>query len=246
MTSTERKITIDMGEGTAGAFFYTDGTPRPGVLFLTDIGGIRRASRELAERLSTQGFSVLLPNVFHRFGEPPFFTPPLNMKDPEVRAKFGALFGSLPPEAMERDGGRYVDYLAAQPEVSAAPVGVVGHCFSGAMALRTAAARPQRVGAAASFHGGRLYTDSPDSPHLLLPRIEAQLYFGHAVEDASMTQAAIDALGSALAAWGGRFENEVYAGARHGWNSRVSAVYEAAQAERAFDKLVQLLRGMQA
>lgn len=81
MTGTERQITIDMGEGSAGAFFYTDGAPRPAVLFLTDIGGVRR-SRELAARLSARGYSVLLPNVFHRVGEPPFFTPPLDMKDP--------------------------------------------------------------------------------------------------------------------------------------------------------------------
>ena len=158
-----------------------------------------------------------------------------------MRAKFGKLFGSLPPDAMERDGGRYVDFLAAQPEVSAAPVGVVAHCFSGAMALRTAAARPDRVGAAASFHGGRLVTDSPDSPHLLLPRIEARLYFGHAIKDASMTQEALDALDAALAAWGGRYESEVYEGAFHGWTSSDSAVYNPAQAQRAFDKLLQLL-----
>ncbi|HMI92723.1 MAG TPA: dienelactone hydrolase family protein, partial [Polyangiales bacterium] len=183
----------------------------------------------------------LLPNVFHRVGDPPFFTPPLDMSSPEVRATFGKLLGSLPPAAMEHDGARYVDFLAAQPETKAMPVAVVGHCMSGAMALRTAAARPDAVGAAASFHGGRLVTDSPESPHLLLPRISAQLYFGHAVKDASMPQEAIDKLEAALTAWGGRYENEVYDGALHGWTSKDSPIYDEPQAERAFTKLLDLL-----
>jgi carboxymethylenebutenolidase len=238
----ERKIEIDMGDGSASAFYYTEGAePRPGVLFLTDIGGIRRSVREAAARLAAQGHAVLVPNVFYRIGDPPFFSPPLDMTSPDVRAMFGKLIGSVPAATMERDGGRYVDFLAHQPEVKRGPVGVVGHCFSGAMALRTAAARPDKVGAAASFHGGRLYTDSTDSPHLLLPRIKARLYFGHAIKDASMPQEAIDNLDAALAAWGGRYESEVYEGALHGWTSRDGRVYNEAQAERAWGKLVALL-----
>jgi carboxymethylenebutenolidase len=238
----ERAVTIDMGEGSASGFFYSEAVePKRGVLFLTDIGGIRGAVRDAAKRLASHGYAVLLPNVFHRVGEPPFFTPPLDMSKPEVRAKFGELFGSVPPATMEQDGSRYVDFLAAQPETKAMPVAVVGHCMTGAMALRTAAARPDAVGVAVSFHGGRLVTDSPNSPHLLLPRIKARLYFGHAVKDASMPQEAIDKLGEALAAWGGRYENEVYDGALHGWTTKGSAVYNEAQAERAFGKLLELL-----
>lgn len=244
MTVREREITIDMGEGSASAFLYADAQPgarKPGVLFLTDIGGVRKALREAAHRLAERGHTVLLPNLFHRVGEPPFFTPPLDMRSPEVRAIFGKLFGSVPPAKMEADGGRYVDFLAAQAETAPGAISVVGHCFSGAMALYTAAARPERVGAAASFHGGRLVTDGPDSPHRLLPRIKARLYFGHAVQDTSMTQEAIDKLGAALAAWGGRHENELYDGALHGWTTRDSRVYHEAQAERAFSKLVELI-----
>lgn len=239
----ERAIAIDMADGVANGFLYSEGAePARGVLYLTDIGGVRRSVREAAARLAAEGFTVLLPNVFFRVGDPPFFTPPLNLQDPEVRAMFGKLFGSLPAAAMERDGGRYVDFLAAQPETKKVPVGVVGHCMSGAMALRTAAARPERVGTAASFHGGRLYTDSADSPHLLLPRIKARLYFGHAVKDGSMPQEAIDKLGEALAAWGGRYESEIYDGALHGWTSKDSPIYNEPQAQRAFEKLLQLLR----
>jgi carboxymethylenebutenolidase len=231
-----------MGEGSASGFMYSEASePKRGVLFLSDIGGIRGALRGAAKRLASHGYAVLLPNVFHRVGEPPFFTPPLDMTSPEVRATFGKLFGSVPPAVMEQDGARYVDFLASQPETKAMPVAVVGHCMTGAMALRTAAARPDAVGVAVSFHGGRLVTDSADSPHLLLPRIKARLYFGHAVKDASMPQDAIDKLGEALAAWGGRYENEVYDGALHGWTTKGSAVYDEIQAERAFAKQLELL-----
>jgi carboxymethylenebutenolidase len=237
----ERAIQIDMGEGSASGFLYSDGrAPKRGVLFLTDAGGIRSALREAAARIAEQGYTVLLPNVFFRVGDPPFFTPPLDFNNPEVRATFGKLAGSLPASAMEQDGGRYVDFLASQPETASKSVVVVGHCMTGAMAVRTAAARPEKVGAAASFHGGRLVTDSPESPHLLLPRIKSRLYFGHAIKDASMPPEAIDKLGAALAQWRGRYENEVYEGAFHGWTTKDSRIYNEAQAERAFAKLMEL------
>lgn len=238
----EGAIQIPMAEGQASGFLYSDNAQRrPGVVYLTDAGGIRRSAREGAAQLAAKGYTVLLPNVFHRVGNPPFFTPPLNMTDPDVRATFGKLAGSLPPSAMEQDGGLYVDFLAAQAETLAGPIGVVGHCMTGAMALRTAAARPDKVGAAASFHGGRLCTDSPESPHLVLPRVKARLYFGHAIKDQSMPQEAVDKLDRVLAAWGGRYQNEVYEGAFHSWTTTDSPVYNAPQAERAFAKLLELL-----
>lgn len=119
-------------------------------------------------------------------------------------------------------------------------MGAVGLCFSGAFALRTAAARPDRISAAASFHGGGLYTESPASPHLVLPRVKARLYFGHAVEDQSMPPEAIDKLNAALEAWGGRFESESYAGAHHGWTVSDNPSYNQAQAEKAFSSLTRL------
>jgi carboxymethylenebutenolidase len=120
-------------------------------------------------------------------------------------------------------------------------MGVVGYCFAGGMALRAAAARPDRIAAAASFHGGGLATDAPTSPHLLLPRITARLYFGHATEDRGMPPEAIERLDQALAAWGGPSESEVYAGAHHGWTVPDSPAFNGPQAERAFAKLTELL-----
>jgi carboxymethylenebutenolidase len=106
--------------------------------------------------------------------------------------------------------------------------------------LRIAARRPEKIAAAASFHGGGLFTDAPTSPHLVLPRVKAQLYFGHAVEDRSMPKESIEKFEQALAAWGGKYESETYDGAYHSWTTLDSPVYNKAQAERAFGKLTAL------
>lgn len=210
----------------------------PGVIFLTDIGGIREQNIPMAERVAAEGYVVLMPNVFYRFGKPPVFDFNWPMGGPEMMKRFGELRTPLTPEAIARDELAFVDFLAAQDGVAAGPLGAVGYCFSGSHAIRAAAARPDKIGAAASFHGGGLHTDQPDSPHLLLPQIKADLYFGHAVEDRSMNAQAIAGFESALGAWGGNFESEIYEGALHGWTvpGRAS-VYNHAQAERAFGKL---------
>jgi carboxymethylenebutenolidase len=110
------------------------------------------------------------------------------------------------------------------------------------MAMYAAATRPEKVAAAASFHGGGLYTDAPTSPHLVLPRIKARLYFAHGVEDRSMPKEAIAKFEEALKGWGGRYESETYEGAHHGWTSADNPSYNQPQAERAFQKLLELLR----
>jgi carboxymethylenebutenolidase len=154
--------------------------------------------------------------------------------------RFGELRAPFTPEATERDAASYVDFLAASDSVSAGAMGVVGYCFTGAMAMRMAAARPAKIAAAASFHGGGLFTDNPTSPHLVLPRIKAQLYFGHATNDQSMPKEAIEKFDRALAAWGGKYESEVYEGAYHGWTTADAPVFNQAQADRAFEKLIGL------
>jgi carboxymethylenebutenolidase len=148
----------------------------------------------------------------------------------------------LSPAAQRRDAGAYIDFLAAQSAVRPGSMGVVGYCFTGAMAMRTAAVRPS-VTAMASFHGGGLYkAGDPDSPHLVLPQVAARLYFGHAVEDRSMDAEAIKHLERALAEWGGRYESETYEGAHHSWTVPDSPVFNPVQADRAFGKLTELFR----
>ena len=238
----EQEIEIQTTDGTCDGFLYRseDGRRLPGVIHLTDIGGIRPSQHQMAQRLADQGYSVLMPNVFYRTGRPPFFDFPANPADEETRKRFAEVAAPLTPEAVERDASAYVDYLAAHDSVRDGAMGVVGYCFTGSLAMRIAAVRPDRIGAAASFHGGSLFTDSPTSPHLVLPRIKARLYFGHAVKDRTMTEEAIEKLDYALKAWGGKYESEVYKGAYHGWTVSDAPVYNPQQAERAFEKLAEL------
>lgn len=224
---------------TETLLFRPDGIAEfPGVIFLTDIWGIRPANIGMAKRLADKGFAVLMPNAFHRYSriEPNGWKP----ADAEIPKALGTLFGTLTAEQMVSDGKAYVDFLLAQKGVKPGKVGAVGYCFTGQMALRIAAAEPERVAAAASFHGGFLVTDKPDSPHNQIPKVKARLYFGHAVEDGSATPEHVAALEEALRNWHGAFQSEVYDGARHGWTVPDQPVYNELQAERAFEKLVEL------
>jgi carboxymethylenebutenolidase len=239
----ERKVDIRTPDGTAEGFLFNrDGDDRfPGVIQLTDIGGIRDSTLQSANRLAMSGYAVLLPNIFYRTRKPPMFDFLLQFGEERTMKRIAELSAPLTPEAIERDAKAYVDFLSGQESVAKGPLGVVGYCISGAMALRIAAVYPTRIAAAASFHGGSLCTDAPTSPHLLLSKIRAHLYFGHAVEDRSMPKEAIEKLDRALAAWGGHYESEVYDGARHGWTAPDGSVYNQPQAERAFAKLTTLL-----
>jgi carboxymethylenebutenolidase len=238
----EEQVEIRTPDGTVdGVLFRPEGRGRsPGVIHLTDVGGIRPAPLGMARRQAEQGYIVLVPNAFYRAGRPPLFDFKPDFADARTMKRFGELAAPLTPDAMTRDASSYVDFLAAHASVSTTSIGVVGYCFTGAMALRSAAARPDRIRAAASFHGGGLYTDAPQSPHLVLSRVKARLYFGHAVNDRSMPQDAIDKLDRALEAWAGNHESEVYEDAYHGWTVPDSPTYNEPQAERAFVKLKEL------
>src|ERR1700712_313722 len=241
---TETKVDVKTAGGTAEAFLFTPASgsgPWPGVVYLTDIMGIRPAYHKMAQRLADQGYVVLLPNIFYRGTKLPVLDFVPAMGDERTMKKMGELRASLPNDKMGPDGIAFADFLMAQPNVRGPKAGVVGYCFTGAMAVRTAAEAPDKIAAAASFHGGGLYTDQPDSPHLLLPKIRPRLYFGHAIEDRSMPAEAIAKLEAALKAWEGQSESETYEGAHHGWCvPGRPEIYNEKQAERAFGKLAEL------
>jgi carboxymethylenebutenolidase len=241
---TEETIEIRTPDGTADGFLYRPATSgsAPGVILLTDIGGLRDVNKQSAQRLADHGFVVLLPNAYYRTGRAPLWNFRPNFGDERTAKRFAELASPLQPEAVERDAQAYVEFLSAQPGVRQGPLGVVGYCFTGGVALRMAAAQPERIVAVASFHGGGLCTDAPTSPHLVLPRVRARLYFAHATQDRSMPQESIDKLGAALAAWSGKSESEVYEGAFHGWTMSDAPVWNEAQAERAFGKLTELFK----
>jgi len=146
----------------------------------------------------------------------------------------------LTTAAMERDGSAYVDFLASQPFVGSGPIGVIGFCFRGKVRAARRGGPPERIAAAASFHGGGLFTDTVDSPHLVLPRVKAHLYFGHASNDAGMNAEQIEKFEWALRSWGGDYQSEMY-DAKHGWMIPGGRVYDPDNAERGFDKLMHLL-----
>ena len=238
----EQSVVIPTPDGSAeSTLFIPDSSKRyPGVLYFVDIAGVRPANLSMAGRLAEQGYAVLVPNLFYRTSKLPVFDFPLQFGDERTTKRLGELSAPLTPDAMERDASTYVDFLAASNGVAPGPMGVVGFCFSGSMAMRAAAARPDRIAAVASFHGGRLCTDQPTSPHRELPRIKARLYFGHAVDDKSMPAEQISKFEDALKAWGGFYQSEIYEGALHGWTVPGGHVYNHVQAERAFEKLTQL------
>lgn len=236
----EKSIEIRTPDGTAdGVVVGPDGDDRvPGVIVLTDIWGIRPAFVDLGKRIAEHGYAVLLPNIFYRRGKPPF-AENMDFQDPRTRARVAEITRPITPEKMESDGAAYVDFLASQSSVSEGPMGVVGFCYAGEFALRMAAARANRIGAAASFHGGGLYKDEETSPHRVLPRIKACLYFGHATNDNSMTAGQIEMLESALEKWGGDYASETY-NARHGWMIPGREIFDPSNAERGFSKLIEL------
>jgi len=240
---TEQDLQIPMQDGVCDAVFFSPDTsvPLPGVLHLPDIGSIRPVHREMARRLSSEGYAVLLVNPFYRTSPPPVFSFPRVTGEPRTVQRMAELMAPLTPEAQEQDAAAYVDFLMAQSPVRPGSAGAVGYCFSGALALRAAAVRPKAIAAIASFHGGGLYkADNPNSPHLVLPRVKAHLYFGHATNDKSMDAEAIQHFEQSLTAWDGKYESETYAGAAHGWTVPDNPVFNPPQAERAFHKLTEL------
>lgn len=240
----ELDLELAMPDGLCDAVLFTpdSSVPLPGVLHLPDIGGIREAHRAMARRLSAERYAVLLVNPFYRTGRPPLWSFPRNFSEPRTQQRFAELTGPLTPAARAADANAYIQRLMERPEVRKGRVGIVGYCFTGAMALRGPSMRPDAVAAAASFHGGNLYKEGePASPHRLLPQVEARLYFGHASNDNSMNAEQIAGLERALAQWGGKYESETYAAA-HGWTVPDNPAYNEAEAERAFGKLKQLFQ----
>jgi carboxymethylenebutenolidase len=214
----------------------------PGVLFVIDAIGLRDRIKAMADRIAAQGYVVMAPNVFYRAGRAPLWETP-DLADPAARGAFfqklGPLMGSITPEAIVRDGGAYLDTLA---ELSPGPFALTGYCFGGRIAWTIAAANPDRVAAVGGFHTGRMVTDDADSPHRLAPQVTAEVYWGHADQDDSMTPENIAALEAAMDAAGVVHTTETYAGAQHGYTMSDMGAYDEAAAERHFDALFALLK----
>jgi carboxymethylenebutenolidase len=249
---TETDVTVRTPDGNCdAAFIYPTTGTYPGVLIWPDAFGLRPAMRQFARRIALEGYSVLVPNPFYRTAKAPVFDNPssFNFDNPEDRAKLPPLTGPLTATgAAEKDAIAYVAFLNAQKEVDETKkIGTQGYCMGGPLVVRTAAAVPDRIGAGASFHGGGLVTDNPDSPHLLAPKIKARMYFGIAANDDVRQPDAKDKLKAAFAMANVSAEIEVY-GSLHGWCvpdmplQNGKPIYNMADAERAWGKLVLLYK----
>jgi carboxymethylenebutenolidase len=236
-------VEITAPDGVADAYLARpDDRPRPGVLFIMDAYGLRPAIEEMADRIAADGYVVLAPNVFYRAGRAPVLPVP-DMSDPGQRTGFfesvRPLIDALTPERLAADGAAYLDYLR---EVAApGPVAISGYCMGARVGWRITAAHPDRVAALAAFHPGRLVTDAPDSPHRSAAELKAELYFGFADQDPSMTAEQIATLERSLQEAGARYRSEVNVGARHGYTMADTSAFDEAARERHFSELRALL-----
>ncbi|MDE2370147.1 MAG: dienelactone hydrolase family protein [Burkholderiales bacterium] len=250
---TETDVTIETPDGHCdAAYFHPAAGKHPGVIVWTDAFGLRPSMRGIGRRLAAQGYAVLVPNPFYRVAKSPVVESAANFDFTDKTAfdKLRPLMASVGAAgAAERDARAFVGFLDAQAAVDRAkPVGTQGYCMGGALVVRTAAALPERIGAGASFHGGGLVTDKPDSPHRLAPKIKARMYFGIASNDDQRQPDAKDDLEEAFEAAKNPATIVVYP-ARHGWcvpdmpKEAGSPIYNEAEAERAWAALLALYRG---
>ena len=249
----ETNVMVKTPDGTCDALFIHPTTgSHPGVLIWPDAFGLRPAMRDIGKRIAAEGYSVLVPNPFYRVAKAPVFdnASSFNFQNQADMAKLQPLMASVnAPGAAEKDAVAYIAFLDGQQQVNKAKkIGTQGYCMGGPLVVKTAAALPNRVGAGASFHGGGLVTDKPDSPHLLAPKIKARMYFGVASNDDMRQPDAKDKLKEAFAAAKVPAEIEVYPKAQHGWcvpDMPVQSgmpIYSKPDAERAWGKLVALYK----
>ena len=239
---TAADVEIPTPDGIADCHFVHPASgAHPGVLIWPDALGLRPAFEGMARRLAESGYAVLVVNPYYRTEQAPILPEGASFRDEAVRQKVFPLMRSLTPERTEADARAFVGFLDSRDAVARdRKMGTTGYCMGGSMTMRTAAAFPDRIGAGASFHGGRLVTDKPDSPHLLVGRMRARYLFAIAENDDAKDPEAKTALRRAFDAAGLPAEIEVYAGALHGWCPPDSAVYNEAQAERAWRRLLAL------
>jgi len=217
--------------------------PWPAVLVFMDGIGIRPAMLEIGERLAQYGYYVLLPDLYYRAGPYAPMDARAIFADPQQRRILSEKFSPVAsPAHIMSDTRAFLEHLAAQPDVRPGGIGTTGYCMGGFMSLTAAGTFPERILASASYHGGRLATDAPDSPHRLAAKIRARIYIAGAIEDASFPDDMKERLAQALMHAGVDYRIETYP-ARHGWVPRDTPVHDVAATERHWESLIALLDG---
>ena len=236
----EADVAVKTPDGTADAYFVHPAKGRhPAILMWPDIYGLRPAFRQMAKRLAESGYAVLVVNLYYRAKHAPVAPEHASMDDPATRDALMSLAHTLNPDTAVTDARAYVAWLDQQPAVDRKrKLGTMGYCMTGPYTLRTAAEFPERIGAGASFHGGGLVTDKPDSPHLLIPKIKAHYLIAIAANDDQRQPEAKTVLREAFDKAHLQAEIEVYAGTLHGWCPLDAKVYNHDQAEKAWTRML--------
>ena len=239
---TETDVAVTTPDGVADCYFVHPSTGQhPAVIIWPDILGLRPAFRAMGERLAQSGYSVLVVNPFYRDARAPVVGEGASFGQPEIRNIVLPMARNLNAETHFTDARAIVSFLDQQAAVDTSRrIGTSGYCMGGPMVMRTVAAVPDRLGAGATFHGGGLATDADDSPHLLIPNTTAHMLHCVAANDDEDDPEAKNTLRDAYAGAGIPAEIEVYEGTMHGWCQPDSRVYNEAQAERAWNRLLVL------
>jgi carboxymethylenebutenolidase len=234
---TEADVTIKTPDGDCDAYFvYPTSGAAPGVLYWPDIFGLRPASKQMGKRLAESGYSVLVINPFYRQKKAPTAEKGGATPIPELVP----LMQALNETTHMTDAKAFVAWLDSQPQVAKnKKIGTQGYCMGGPMAIRTAVAAPDRVGAVATFHGARLVTDQPNSPHLQAATTKADYLIAIAQNDDERAPNDKVTIKDTLAKANVPAEIEVYKGA-HGWCPPDTAVYNQPEADRAWTRLLAL------
>ncbi len=241
---TESDVEIKTSDGIADAYFvHPSKGSFAGVIIWTDAFGLRAAFKQMGKRLAEEGYSVLIPNPYYRTRKAPVFPQGTSFQTEEGRKQIMAAMSSLTADTQITDAKACVAFMDNQASVNKKlKMGTAGYCMGGPFTLRTAATFPDRIGAAASFHGANLVTDKTDSPHLLIPKIKANYLFAIAENDDVKQPDAKDVLRTSFANAKLNAEIEVYNGAQHGWCPPDAAVYNETQAEKAWSRMLSLFK----
>ena len=240
----ESEVTIKTPDGNCDAHFVHPKTgAHAAILVWPDIFGLRDPFRQMSKRLAEYGYSVLTVNPFYRTQKAPTAPPNPNFQDPPTREALFKLAGTLNATTHVTDAKAFVTWLDGQKQVDKKKkIGTEGYCMGGPMVLRAAAARADRIGAGATFHGGGLTTKNPDSPHLGIAQTKASFLIAIADNDDKQDPTSKDILRKAFDDAKRPAEIEVYTGAQHGWCAIDSQVYNKDQAEKAWARKIELYK----
>jgi carboxymethylenebutenolidase len=240
----ESDVEIKTTNGSADAYLVHPASGKSaGVLMWPDIFGLRPAFRMMGKRLAEAGYTVLVPNPFYRIKRAPIVPPGASFQDEATRNTLMGMMQSLTPTTQQTDARAFIPFLDQQASIDRKrKLATTGYCMGGPIAFRTAATFPGRVGALASFHGANLVSNNPDSPHLLIPSMKAAALIAIAANDDEKQPEAKNVLRESFAKAKLAAEIEVYAGTMHGWCPPDSAVYNEAQAEKAWGRMLDLFK----